>query len=138
MKTAINRAKAVDMLNNGRRWGNADITLSDHTLVVRFSASDTTVDLRTSSSGLYHPVNDASLSACRLLDCLVEVEHLEDVTKFGCGGIVREITEYVEVTQDTQVARQRVAVVKVVRELIGKHGFSLFLRLDGGRYKQKK
>ena len=51
---------------------------------------------------------------------------------------MREITEYVEVTQDTQVARQRVAVVKVVRELIGKHGFSLFLCLDGGRYKQKK
>ena len=63
---------------------------------------------------------------------------MEDVTKFGCGGIVREITEYVEVTQDTQVTRQRVAVVKEVRELIGKQGFSLFLRLDGGRYKQKK
>ena len=79
-----------------------------------------------------------SLSACRLLDCLMEAEHSEEIEKFGRGGIVREIKMYVKITQDTQVIRQRVTVVKEVRELIGKHGFSLFLRLDGGRYKQKK
>ena len=54
----------------------------------------------------------------RLLDCLVEVEHSEEVEKFGRGGIVKEIKMYVKVSQDTQVARHRVTVAKKVRELI--------------------
>ena len=68
-----------------------------------------------------------SLSVRRLLDCLVEAEHSEEIEKFGHGGIVREIKMYVKITQDTQVIRQRVTVVKEVRELIGKHGFSQFV-----------
>ena len=67
-----------------------------------------------------------SLSVRRLLDCLVEAEHSEEIEKFERGGIVKEIKVYVEITKDTQVARKRVTVVKEVRELIGKHGFSQF------------
>ena len=68
-----------------------------------------------------------SLSACRLLDCLMEAEHSEEIEKFGRGGIVREIKVKVKIAQDTQVARQRVTVVKEVRKLVGKHGFSHFV-----------
>ena len=63
---------------------------------------------------------------CLCVDCLVEVEHSEEVEKFCHGGIAREIKMYVETTRETQVTRQRVTVVKEVRELIGKHGFSQF------------
>ena len=68
-----------------------------------------------------------SLSVRRLLDSLVEVEHSEEVEKFCHGGIAREIKMYVETTRETQVTRQRVTMVKEVRDLIGKHGFGHFV-----------
>ena len=79
-----------------------------------------------------------SLSACRLLDCLMEAEHSEEIEKFGHGGIVREIKMYVKITQDTQVIRQRVTVVKEVRELVGKHEFSQFILAARWRAIQQK
>ena len=42
-----------------------------------------------------------SLSVRRLLDCLVEVKHSEEVERFGRNVIVKEIKVYVGVTQDT-------------------------------------
>ena len=68
-----------------------------------------------------------SLSVRGLLDCLVEAERSEEMEKFGRGGIVRQIKVHVKITQDTQVARKRITVVKEVRKLVGKHGFSHFV-----------
>ena len=62
------------------------------------SASDTIV------RPLFHQIYDVSLSLRRLLDCLVEVEHSEEVEEFGRGEIVREIKVCVEITRGTQVA----------------------------------
>ena len=36
----------------------------------------------------------------------MEAEHSEEIEKFGCGGVVREVKVYVKISQDTQVARQ--------------------------------
>ena len=61
------------------------------------SASDTIV------RPLFHQIYDVSLSLRRLLDCLVEAEHSEEIEKFGRGRIVREIKGYIKIIQ--QVAR---------------------------------